>query len=66
MATRATAQQEDDHQQDHDQGNDPKHLHQRGMPVSDGHRWGLAHHLRDVPDDELKAAAATMFGADPS
>ena len=31
-----------------------------------GHRWGLAQHLRDVPDDELKAAAATMFGADPT
>jgi PhnB protein len=27
-----------------------------------GHRWGLAQHLRDVPRDEIAAAAAAMFG----
>jgi PhnB protein len=27
-----------------------------------GHRWGLAQHLRDVPRDEIVAAAAAMFG----
>ena len=27
-----------------------------------GHRWGLAQHLRDVPLDEIVAAAAAMFG----
>lgn len=27
-----------------------------------GHRWGVAQHLRDVPDDELARAAARMFG----
>ena len=27
-----------------------------------GHRWGLAQHLRDVPADEVKAAAAALFG----
>jgi PhnB protein len=27
-----------------------------------GHRWGLAQHLRDVPRDEVVAAAAAMFG----
>jgi PhnB protein len=31
-----------------------------------GHRWGLAQHLRDVPADEIRAAAAAMFGGDPS
>jgi PhnB protein len=30
-----------------------------------GHRWGLAQHLRDVPADEVRAAAAAMFGGDP-
>jgi PhnB protein len=29
-----------------------------------GHRWGLAQHLRDVPADEIRAAAAAMFGGD--
>jgi PhnB protein len=29
-----------------------------------GHRWGLAQHLRDVPADEIRAAAAAMFGAE--
>jgi PhnB protein len=27
-----------------------------------GHRWGLAQHLRDVPADQIRAAAAAMFG----
>ena len=27
-----------------------------------GHRWGLAQRLRDVPHDELVAAAAAAFG----
>jgi len=27
-----------------------------------GHRWGLAQHLRDVPDDELARQAAVVFG----
>jgi PhnB protein len=27
-----------------------------------GHRWGLAQHLRDVPAEEIRAAAAAMFG----
>jgi PhnB protein len=31
-----------------------------------GHRWGLAQHLRDVPDDQIRAAAAAMFGAGPA
>ena len=31
-----------------------------------GHRWGLAQHLHDVPADEIRAAAAAMFGGDPS
>jgi PhnB protein len=26
-----------------------------------GHKWGLAQHVRDVPRDELVAAAAAMF-----
>jgi PhnB protein len=26
-----------------------------------GHKWGLAQHVRDVPDDEIAAAAAAMF-----
>jgi PhnB protein len=26
-----------------------------------GHRWGLAQHLREVPQDELEEAAAAMF-----
>jgi PhnB protein len=30
-----------------------------------GHRWGLAQHLRDVPPEEIRAAAAAMFGGDP-
>ena len=29
-----------------------------------GHRWGLAQHLRDVPADEIRAAAAAMFEGD--
>jgi len=29
-----------------------------------GHRWGLAQHLRDVPADQITAAAAAMFGGD--
>jgi len=28
-----------------------------------GHRWGLAQHVRDVPDAEVVAAAAAMFSA---
>jgi PhnB protein len=27
-----------------------------------GHKWNLAQHLRDVPDDELREAAAAAFG----
>jgi PhnB protein len=27
-----------------------------------GHRWGLSQHLRDVPHDEIVAAAAALFG----
>jgi PhnB protein len=27
-----------------------------------GHRWNIAQHLRDVPADEVAAAAARMFG----
>jgi uncharacterized glyoxalase superfamily protein PhnB len=27
-----------------------------------GHRWNISQHLRDVPHDELVAAAATVFG----
>jgi PhnB protein len=29
-----------------------------------GHRWALAQHLRDVPADEIRTAAAAMFGSD--
>jgi PhnB protein len=29
-----------------------------------GHRWGLAQHLRDVPAEEIRTAAAAMFGSD--
>ncbi|WNM35906.1 VOC family protein [Streptomyces sp. Li-HN-5-11] len=28
-----------------------------------GHRWGLSQHLRDVPPQEIAAAAAKLFGA---
>jgi PhnB protein len=31
-----------------------------------GHRWGLAQHLRDVPAEEITAAAAAMFQANPT
>jgi uncharacterized glyoxalase superfamily protein PhnB len=27
-----------------------------------GHRWNISQHLRDVPDDEIVAAAAKAFG----
>jgi PhnB protein len=27
-----------------------------------GHRWNISHHLRDVPHDEVVAAAAEVFG----
>jgi PhnB protein len=27
-----------------------------------GHRWGMAQHLRDVPQEEITAAAAKAFG----
>ena len=27
-----------------------------------GHRWSIAQHLRDVPQDEIVAAAAKLFG----
>jgi PhnB protein len=30
-----------------------------------GHRWGVAQHLRDVPHDEIVAAAAEAFGSAP-
>jgi len=29
-----------------------------------GHKWALAQHLRDVSAEEVRAAAAAMFGAD--
>jgi PhnB protein len=29
-----------------------------------GHRWALAQHLRDVPAEEIRAAAAAMFGGE--
>src|SRR5215203_955912 len=29
-----------------------------------GHRWALAQYLRDVPADEIRTAAAAMFGSD--
>jgi PhnB protein len=28
-----------------------------------GHRWGLAQHLKDVPQDEIVRRAAELFGA---
>jgi uncharacterized glyoxalase superfamily protein PhnB len=28
-----------------------------------GHRWNIAQHVRDVPHDEVVAAAAKLFGA---
>jgi aryl-alcohol dehydrogenase-like predicted oxidoreductase/uncharacterized glyoxalase superfamily protein PhnB len=31
-----------------------------------GHKWALAQHLRDVPPEEIRAAAAAMFGGQPS
>jgi PhnB protein len=31
-----------------------------------GHRWGLAQHLRDVSAEEIRAAAAAMFGGTPT
>jgi PhnB protein len=31
-----------------------------------GHKWALAQHLRDVPADEIRAAAAALFGGGPS
>jgi PhnB protein len=31
-----------------------------------GHRWALAQHLRDVPAEEIRAAAAAMFGGEPA
>ena len=31
-----------------------------------GHRWGLAQHLRDVPAEEIRAAAAAIFGGNPT
>jgi PhnB protein len=31
-----------------------------------GHRWGLAQHLRDVPAEEITAAAAAAFGGEPA
>jgi PhnB protein len=27
-----------------------------------GHKWALAQHVRDVPTEEIRAAAAAMFG----
>ena len=27
-----------------------------------GHRWNISHHVRDVPHDEIVAAAAAIFG----
>jgi len=31
-----------------------------------GHKWALAQHLRDVPAEEINAAAAAMFGVQSS
>jgi uncharacterized glyoxalase superfamily protein PhnB len=31
-----------------------------------GYRWGISQHVRDVPIDEMTAAAAEVFGAEPS
>jgi PhnB protein len=31
-----------------------------------GHRWGLAQRIRDVPEDEVAAAAWAAFGGDES
>jgi len=28
-----------------------------------GHRWSISQHVRDVPHDEVVAAAAKLFGA---
>jgi uncharacterized glyoxalase superfamily protein PhnB len=28
-----------------------------------GHRWNISQHVRDVPHDEVVAAAAKLFGA---
>jgi PhnB protein len=28
-----------------------------------GHRWNISQHLRDVPQDEIVAAAAGLFGS---
>jgi PhnB protein len=28
-----------------------------------GHRWNISQHLRDVPQDEIVATAATLFGS---
>ena len=30
-----------------------------------GHRWNISQHVRDVPHDEVVAAAAKLFGASP-
>jgi uncharacterized glyoxalase superfamily protein PhnB len=30
-----------------------------------GHRWNISQHLRDVPHDEVVAAAALAFGQKP-
>jgi PhnB protein len=29
-----------------------------------GHKWALAQHIRDVPEDEIRNAAAAMFGGE--
>jgi PhnB protein len=31
-----------------------------------GHKWALAQHVRDVPPEEIRAAAAAMFGGESS
>lgn len=31
-----------------------------------GHKWALAQHIRDVPRDEIEAAAAAMLGGSPA
>jgi PhnB protein len=31
-----------------------------------GHRWALAQHLRDIPAEEIVAAAAATFGGEPA
>jgi PhnB protein len=36
------------------------------LEVPFGHRWNVSQHLRDVPHDEVVAAAAQVFAAGPA